>query len=219
MPIKANPGDYIGKKFGRWTVVGAANVKGYDTHVHCVCECGNQGVVRLCDLKRGHSKSCGCFAKKATTQRNLKHNLSNTRLFRIWAHMRARCYKKTDAAFEDYGGRGIAVCKEWKDSFQAFYDWAMANGYADELTLDRKDNDGDYAPDNCRWATKEQQAQNKRAAKSNVSGVRGVNWRADNQKWRSFIGFNGTRINLGDFDTIEEAATIRRKAEQEYWNK
>lgn len=91
-----------------------------------------------------------------------KHGKKKTRLYRIWLNMKNRCHNPRTPRFKDYGGRGITVCDEWKDNFQAFYDWAMANGYSDDLTIDRKDNDKGYSPDNCRWTTNLIQGNNSR---------------------------------------------------------
>lgn len=98
-------------------------------------------------------------------EKNTKHNKSNTRLHLIWCNMKARCYNKNDKYYQDYGGRGIAVCDEWKDDFMSFYNWSTANGYADNLTIDRIDVNGNYEPNNCRWATIKQQNRNKRDTK------------------------------------------------------
>jgi len=93
---------------------------------------------------------------------NYKHGGKGTRLYRIWQMMKNRCHNLKTPRFKDYGGRGITVCDEWKDDFRAFHDWAMANGYADHLTIDRKDNDKGYSPDNCRWTTPLVQGNNSR---------------------------------------------------------
>lgn len=89
------------------------------------------------------------------------HGKRHTRLYGIWTDMKTRCTNPNRAKYKRYGGRGIKICDEWRHSFQAFYDWAMANGYRDDLTIDRQDNDGDYCPGNCRWITMAAQASNK----------------------------------------------------------
>lgn len=94
------------------------------------------------------------------------HGLSNTKIYKVYLSMLNRCYKKYDEFYPDYGGRGITVCKEWREDFTSFYDWAMANGYRDDLTIDRIDNDKGYSPDNCRWATCKEQSCNKNSNKN-----------------------------------------------------
>lgn len=92
---------------------------------------------------------------------NLRHGMRNTRLYDIWRSMKQRCYNPKTNRYKKYGGRGITVCDEWKDNFQSFYDWAMSNGYSDDLSIDRIDPNGNYESNNCRWATAKQQANNR----------------------------------------------------------
>lgn len=99
-----------------------------------------------------------------------KHGLTHTRLYTIWKSMRQRCFSKQHKDFKRYGGRGITICEEWKNSFQAFYDWALAHGYADNLSIDRIDNDGNYCPENCQWADSATQAKNRRFAHITYNG-------------------------------------------------
>ena len=109
-------------------------------------------------LVLGKSCSCGCKRKS-----HLIHNLCRTRLYHIHEHIKQRCYVENTPNYKNYGGRGIIMCDEWRNDFKVFYDWAMANGYKDDLTIDRIDNDGNYEPSNCRWTDNKTQSRNRRS--------------------------------------------------------
>lgn len=152
----------VGKRFGRLTVVSYFGKTEYGSlKWNCQCDCGNEVVVFGNLLKSGHTQSCGCLSRESIKKRSTTHGGSDSRLYRIWHGMKARCFRTTDQNYCRYGGRGITVCNEWKTDFKAFYDWAISHGYADDLTIDRIDNDGDYCPENCRWVGAKTQCNNK----------------------------------------------------------
>ena len=152
--------DLTGKRFGRLTVLSRAeNSKDDKAKWLCRCDCGNTCIVYGISLRRGHTHSCGCLRGDRNKERST-HGMSKTRLYGVWNNMKRRCCDPTTKSFKDYGGKGIKVCDEWLEP-EPFFDWAKASGYAEGLTIERIDVNGNYEPSNCKWITKAEQAWNK----------------------------------------------------------
>ena len=152
--------DIMGMHFGKLTVIDRAKNNARNRAMWlCRCDCGNERVVLGDDLRSGKVISCGCVGPYKYVRKD-RHGLRGTRLYRIWANMKDRCLNRNHPRYYQYGGRGITICDIWLQ-FRSFYEWAIANGYQDDLSIDRIDNDGNYCPENCRWVSMKIQNNNK----------------------------------------------------------
>ena len=203
--------DLLGKRFGNLLVIEKVKL-GYSVYRwRCVCDCGNESLVRTDHLTSGNTKSCGCKHYDACKT----HGMTETRLYHIWCNMKARCLNANNHKHKDYGGRGIKVCDEWM-RFEPFAEWALKNGYKDDLSIDRIDNNGNYEPTNCRWVDSKTQANNTRTNR-NYSMNGETHTIAD---WSRIYGVERKmvykRIRLGW--TISESLLIPKNTSRKEWN-
>lgn len=185
--------DLTSQHFGRLTVLEFVPNEKRKSYWLCQCDCGKRVVVGLAELKTGDTVSCGCKKIEQAGLNGVKHRLTGHRIYTIWRDMKSRCYNVNDRCYKSYGGRGIMICEEWKNSVKSFYEWSINNGYNDELTIDRIDTDGDYEPNNCRWISNLEQQRNKRNT--------------------VFVEYNGTPLNISKAAELVgiKKETLRRR--------
>ena len=212
--------DITNQRFGRLVALKRVGKDKFRLSIWaCQCDCGNIKEVRVSDLKKGYVLSCGCLHKENTSKINFKHGHARVGKIRpehrIWSLMIDRCTNSNNKYYEHYGGRGIKVCERWKDYNNFYAD--MGDRPSPKHTLERIDVNGDYEPSNCKWATIDEQAINKRVYKNSNSGVRGVSWSNDKNRWIATISVNKKTIYLGSFVNKDDAIKARKEAEKKYW--
>lgn len=212
--------DLKGKKYNKLTAIEEVGKDKSGTYRWlCKCDCGGTVIVKTSELKNGHVKSCGC-AKSEAAKRRIKdtgfafcnsrktHGMSNTRIYRIWKDIKRRVKNPNRQNYKFYGARGITICQEWEESFEAFYEWAIKNGYEDNLEIDRIDNDKGYCPKNCHWVTRAENSNNKRTSRL-------VTYNGETRtvmEWSRFFNIPYTkliyRLNMGW--SLEKAFEVNR---------
>lgn len=205
--VNARRADLVGKRFGRWLVTdfdGAVKNSEGDTRLmwHCVCDCGGVGVVSTNALRTGHTKSCGCLKSELDSTRTRTHGKSLSREYRIWCAMWTRCTNQNAAGYANYGGRGISICERWADFENFLQD---IGNCPPEYSIERLDSNGNYCPENCKWADRITQARNTR--RNRILTLDGVSKCL--AEWASDLGIDqaSLRERLSTW-TLEKALTI-----------
>jgi hypothetical protein len=208
--------DFIGKRFGRLIVVEFHSKRGTRGRLFwvCKCDCGNNKIVNQDNLVYGNTSSCGCFKKELHTT----HGMTASPEYSVWEGIKARCENKNTPNYNNYGGRGIKVYKEWSESFEKFYK-DMGRRPTGKYTIERKNNNGNYEPGNCKWATYAEQGQNKRIRADNKLGINGVDWVDKEQRYRVRIWADKALKSTRYFKLFADAVLCRIEMEKKYWNK
>jgi len=201
--------DLTGKRFNRLTVIGKVKNTKCVTW-ECKCDCGKTIYVTTQPLNSGHTKSCGCFKGDKLGEFATTHGRSaeNKRLYNMWRAMIDRCYNKSIANYKNYGERGISVCESWQD-VNVFFEWALKNGYEKNLQIDRRNNDGNYCPENCHFVTASYNSRNQRVKKSNTTGFVGVSKETGRETYAYAINCGNKRYRKAGFPTAMECAKAR----------
>lgn len=176
----------------------------------CICECGTEKVIIGSSLKNGSTKSCGCLHVETNKKEFTKHGDYQSKLYAVHRSMLSRCNNPTNEHYSLYGGRGISVSKDW-ESYETFKEWAINHGYNNNLSIERKDTNGNYCPENCTWESKTHQARNRRKQGNKSSTYLGVSWDSARNKWFVSIRVNQKSISLGRFSDELSAAKARDK--------
>jgi hypothetical protein len=209
--------DLVGERFGRLVVVAFNGIDNRRaSRWLCKCDCGNTKVIGRAALKQGNTHSCGCI--KEEREERHKPGMWKSPEYRTWIRIKTRCENKNTPYYSNYGGRGISVCKEWSESFEKFYA-DMGKRPSPQHSIERKDNNGDYEPSNCVWATRTEQQHNIRKQQNNTSGANGVEWVERLGKYRARITVDSKEVHIGCFVNFSEAVEARKEAEKIYWNK
>lgn len=191
--------DIIGDTYGQLTVVSLFSNVNYKKTFNCTCTCGKSTKVDMSSLRTGKTKSCGCL--RFTRRPALTHGDAGSSLYKVYYSMRARCLNPDSSGYYKYGAKGVTICKEWVNSYEAFKEWAV--DYKKGLSIDRINTKKGYSPSNCRWTTRSVQQTNKGKSIKNTSGYKGISKHSDKKTWVARITVNGTRTEVARGKCIE----------------